>query len=161
MPGPASGPNFLAFAQLTFWDLAASGFSRIHLQAVDRGTGRDVYEPAVDIDRFPISVIADEEYAITFPDQATRDLAVEYRFSQPGRFALISIDYAAPAPDQVFVNFVLVPEAGSLDELKQSAGDTYFYDDNAETLWIKPVLGGTGTSLLDGTETRVIALSGG
>ena len=85
---------------------------------------------------------------------------LEYRFSQPGRFALISIDYAAPAPADVYVDFVLVPEAGSLDELKQSGGGTYFYDDGAQKLWILPVLGGTGTSLLDGTQTTVVALSG-
>lgn len=74
---------------------------------------------------------------------------------------MIRIDYAAPAPAQVYVDFVLVPEAGSLDELKQSAGGTYFYDDGAQQLWILPVLGGTGTSLLDGTQTTVVALSGG
>ncbi|MEE8468129.1 MAG: hypothetical protein V3T22_06725 [Planctomycetota bacterium] len=66
-----------------------------------------------------------------------------------------------PASDEVYVDFVLVPQAGSLDELKQSGGDTYFYDGGAQKLWIKPVLGGTGTSLLDGTQTSVIALSGG
>ncbi len=70
-------------------------------------------------------------------------------------------DVVIPASDEVYVDFVLVPQAGSLDELKQSGGDTYFYDGGAQKLWIKPVLGGTGTSLLDGIQTSVIALSGG
>jgi hypothetical protein len=161
VPGHVTGSYDRAFGQILFKNLSTDDFSRIRVDSVDRATGRDVYEPQAGIKKFPISIVSDEEYAITFPAQPTRDLAVEYRFSQPGRFALISIEYAAPAPAQVYVDFVLVPEANSLEDLKQSGGGTYYYDGGAERLWILPVLGGAGTSLLDGERTSVVALSGG
>ncbi len=156
VPGPYTAPYFFLFGQLELenWDPNVT-FDRLHLFSVDRGTGRDVYEPMADLGKYPISLLLNEEYEITFPTAATRNFDLELRFATPNAYAVLGIEYANPGPSSVTVNGIAVGPAPDLQSLKNGNGNAYFYDPANDRLYLKPVLGGTGGLIIDGTQVDI------
>ncbi len=164
VPGPATPPHHFAYGQLTFVDRTKSAIQFVRVDSIDRGGGRDIYDPAFsspnhkvgsETFRFPTSLLLNESYAISVPVGAIREFDLELRFGPPQSAAVLKIAYATPGPAEVRVNSVPVTQAPDLGSLRTGDGNSYFYDAVGQSLYLKAVVRGQGSGPMQGRQTII------
>jgi cell migration-inducing and hyaluronan-binding protein len=149
VPGATAGNRY---ANLRLRDYGGVSQPSIHLASVTRSTSYDVGQ-SMNSAAYAMNVPTPDDYEITFgPDLGPRSFGVELRFGVPQTTTTVAVEYPAPGPSSVTLNGAGIAAAGSLATLGESATSGWFYDAAIDRVFLKFVLGGSGSTVTDGTE---------
>ncbi len=151
VPGDLAGNRY---ANLRLRDESGSAPAHVSLASLSRGATQDI-GISVNSSAYAMNVLLPDDYAFAFPVGATRDFRLELRFGFPGDATTVAIPYAGSAPLFVTVDGATTPPLASVAAVQGAAATAWTWDGEAETLVVRLVLGGSGGTFLDGTETRV------
>ena len=105
---------------------------------------------------FPLNVLLPDEYFLAFTGgDPPRYFRLDLLFGHPGDSTTLTMRYAAPGPQSVRVDGVNAAPAASKAELRAQPGSGFAYNPATGILHVKLELRGTGTSMMDGLQTRI------
>lgn len=132
------------------------GFPAMHIESVSRRTSLDVPFTPNGV-TYALNVLVPDDYDISFGGvPGPRTFRVELRFGLPQATTIVAVGYAEPRPSSVKVSGIGAPAAASLSALEAASASGWFYDGTFERLYLKLVLGGSGGSIMDGTEVVLV-----
>ena len=141
-------------ANLRFTDRGSAGIDRVTFKSATRdvelivGSANEAY--------FPTNVLLPDDYVLGFEgESAPVNFRLQLLFGYPGDSTIVTMRYAAPGPQAVRVDQVNVSPAASKAALQAQSGSGYAYDAATGILHIKLELRGSGTTVMDGRETRI------
>lgn len=147
-------PPGTRLANLRFTDRGSAGIEKVTFLSTTRdvelevGSANEAY--------FPTNVLLPDDYVLGFDAaSAPRNFRLQLFFGHPGDSTIVTMRYASPGPQSVRVDGSSPSPAASKAALQAQAGSGFAYDPATGVLHIKLQLRGTGTSMMDGLETRV------
>jgi len=156
VPGPTTGPNDYGQLRLhgDFLRNPSLRIPAVTFRSLTRGASSEVGITPPPF-YYAMNVRLFEDYDISFPAFQPRDFEIRLRFGAPQHSAIVAVEYDAPAPRRVMRDRQPIPALDSLEDLRNSGGEGYYFDAANRRVWLMPVINGTGTSVMAGIETQI------